>query len=579
MTEADKSSRRDGLAFLLVWLPYAALVRRFWFVADDAYISFRYSRNWGQGLGLRYNLGDHTPAEGYSNFLMVVDGAILEWLGLDMQFWLPLLCAVCGSILLWLVFSALRSRMDVGLPAAVCATAMLAWSAPFAVWSSTGLETMPYALLFFATFDFLVLRRGTPDGVTAGFLALCLALTRVEGIGWAAIVFPALCVLSRRLAKEAFGRELVRYYAVLLVGYAIYFFWRWNHFELPWPTTVYAKVGFTLERALRGVDYVTLQVMTTLCFLAYLPALSSAFKANRRALGIPIAMLPFGIAFYTVLVGGDWMTFARFLLPALPFIALGFGWFLQDATERWSLPVGAAIGAVFILLGILPGFDVHLFSHEARAKFHFRRNTPDYRSEYAQWEFMRWNGIRWSAKGRAIAAMDDSKPSIVMGAIGAATYVSDCFCLDRHGFVTPEVALRHGDSDAELRSPGHDKVVEEGWFLENGYDPDYLRAKLEDATTRDELLKRLRSSANRLKRSGNDDRYVPDFYRLGLEEAPKPAPSWHLLVWRRIEAGTSSEQAWRDFDTSVERFKKSGAVKKLDVEPPGDRVPGLPDWF
>ncbi len=582
MTDAKPSSRQDRLAFLFLWLPYAALVRHFWFVADDAYISFRYSRNWGSGLGLRYNLGDHTPAEGYSNFLMVAAGAVLEKLGLDMQFWLPMLCALAGSLLLWLVFRVLRIRLELSLPSAFLATAMLAWSAPFTIWSSTGLETMPYALFFFATCERLFLRRGAAAGITAGLLALALALTRVEGIGWAILIFPALTILSRKLAGEAAGRALLRYYAVLLIGYCVYYLWRWNLFELAWPTTVYAKVGFTIERALRGVDYLLVQVMTTLCFLAYVPALFATLKSERRSLGLPIAALPFGILIYIVLVGGDWMTFARFLLPAMPFIALGFGWFLEDAARKWNAIASALVGATFVTLGILPGFDVHLVPEATRAQFHYRLNTPDYRSEHAQWEFMRWNGIRWTAKGRALAALDTfdgARPTIVMGAIGAASYVSDCFCLDRHGFVTPEVALSHADPDTELRSPGHDKVVKEGWFVEEGYDPDYLRAKIEDALTRDELLQRLRSSANRLRKAGHDDRYVVDFHQLGLQKGAKGEPTWYLLLWRKIEPGVSQKEAWRRYDAKVERFQASGEVHRLDVEPPIDRVPGLPDWF
>ena len=38
-------------------------------LADDAFISFRYSRNWANGEGLVYNAGERV--EGYTNFLWV----------------------------------------------------------------------------------------------------------------------------------------------------------------------------------------------------------------------------------------------------------------------------------------------------------------------------------------------------------------------------------------------------------------------------------------------------------------------------------------------------------------------------
>jgi hypothetical protein len=81
--------RLDWVLFVAIWIPYALLVRRFWFLADDAYISFRYARNWSNGDGLRFNLGEQAPVEGYSNFLLVAVSALLQRLHLDPEFWVP----------------------------------------------------------------------------------------------------------------------------------------------------------------------------------------------------------------------------------------------------------------------------------------------------------------------------------------------------------------------------------------------------------------------------------------------------------------------------------------------------------
>src|SRR5437868_7084707 len=69
------AQRRSGLAgrtakqfivasTILAGLCIAYLCR---FVQDDAYISFRYAKNFAEGHGLVFNIGGHT--EGYSNFL------------------------------------------------------------------------------------------------------------------------------------------------------------------------------------------------------------------------------------------------------------------------------------------------------------------------------------------------------------------------------------------------------------------------------------------------------------------------------------------------------------------------------
>ena len=98
---------------LLFGVPFILLARRFWFVCDDAFITLRYGRNWALGHGLRYNLGDHSPVEGYSTFLWVVLCALLESLGLDPAVWAPTVSLVCGLVLLWLIYRVLWQVFDV----------------------------------------------------------------------------------------------------------------------------------------------------------------------------------------------------------------------------------------------------------------------------------------------------------------------------------------------------------------------------------------------------------------------------------------------------------------------------------
>ncbi|NOT29205.1 MAG: hypothetical protein HOP15_02020, partial [Planctomycetes bacterium] len=355
--EAPRLTARDRLAFLFVWLPYLALVRRSWFLPDDAFISFRYARNWAAGQGLCFNPGDAAPVEGYSNFLFVAMGAVLERLGLEQVFWLPLLCACAGSLLLWLVYRCARVELGLGRRPAWLATALLGWSAPFAVWSTSGLETMPYALFFFATVERLCLRRGGAATWSAVGLGLLLALTRVEGIAWALLVFPLLFVLARRADGESVRRPLARYGVVLVLGYGLYFAWRWSTFGQLFPATVHAKVGFSLERLARGGDYVMTQVLSSPWLLALVPGAFVALRRERRGLGVTLVLLPLGLAAYAALVGGDWMSFGRFLVPALPFVALLAAWLLAGVERRFGAPAAGAAGTLLVALAVLPGFD------------------------------------------------------------------------------------------------------------------------------------------------------------------------------------------------------------------------------
>ncbi len=84
--------------FAAVWVPYALLVHRFWFVTDDAFISFRYARNLVLGHGLRFNPGEHLPVEGYSNFLWVLICAVFEFFRMDVALWPPLVSAASARL-------------------------------------------------------------------------------------------------------------------------------------------------------------------------------------------------------------------------------------------------------------------------------------------------------------------------------------------------------------------------------------------------------------------------------------------------------------------------------------------------
>ena len=116
-------------------------VHSYAFVTDDAYISFRYARNWAEGRGVVFNPGD-APVEGYTNFLWVA------WLALWMRLGLaPEPVAMASSVLatfaLWGGVAWFGRRI---LPAPqrrwfVVAPLLLALNRSFCVWASGGLET------------------------------------------------------------------------------------------------------------------------------------------------------------------------------------------------------------------------------------------------------------------------------------------------------------------------------------------------------------------------------------------------------------------------------------------------------
>jgi arabinofuranosyltransferase len=167
---------------------FTFLAHRFWFVCDDAYITFRYAQNWSLGYGLRYNLGDHLPVEGYSNFLWVALCTLLEYLGASPVLWAPFISYGCGLVLLWLVYFTLLRRFEISRPVAFLSVLTLACLPPFAVWATGGLETMPFALAMFVAFDRMILSPDRGKRVSGGLSGLAMALLRIEGIAWALLI-------------------------------------------------------------------------------------------------------------------------------------------------------------------------------------------------------------------------------------------------------------------------------------------------------------------------------------------------------------------------------------------------------
>lgn len=194
------------VAGVLSYAPWIALLGVLsylsWFITDDAFIAFRYVRNFVEGHGLVFNPGERV--EGYSSFLWVLElAAIWKIFGLppeDVAQWLSVgYTAGVIALLLWWVRrdATLRNR---GL-AGWMALGLICGSATFAVWTSGGgLETRQFTFFVMAAIVALTVHNGSRWGLLAASAGLAGAsLTRPEGILIAACCFGWFCV-SRMLA-------------------------------------------------------------------------------------------------------------------------------------------------------------------------------------------------------------------------------------------------------------------------------------------------------------------------------------------------------------------------------------------
>jgi hypothetical protein len=534
----------EWLALAVVWSAHAGLAWRFWFVTDDAYISFRYARNLARGHGLRFNLGPEAPVEGYSNFLWTLYCAGIEALGGNPELWAPLASFLCGAVLLALVLRVLRERFELALPVAFLTTLGLALFPPFAVWATGGLETMPFALLLFVSFERLVLRRAGVAPVAAAVAGVGLALLRFEGLAWA-VLFGALAAVARRCSSQAWLKPIATYFAILLPLYGAYYAWRFAYYGLPLPNTAYAKLGFGAAALEQGFGYLAVYILTFLTPLAVLCAVPAAWSARWRVPGSMTAAAALGTLAYPVLVGGDFMAMGRFFVQGLAFQALTCGLLLQRLWQAGGVvrAASAAAAAALAALGLLPAWNVHLVPASVRAPFHFRHNRNEPLSEYEQWRYM--CGTTRHGKAKGLALKEHAKPgdSAVAVAIGSFGYFSELYLHDRVGLVSHEVAVRD-DPDARKRSPGHTKGVHSSFFLERR--PTYMRVQLLQASAQVLSTARAwRKTSRRLL----EDRYVADFRGI---PGDAPQPPQVLLVLRELEGSSDPEHAWEQLFARIE---------------------------
>jgi len=466
------------VATVVALASWAALAWRFNFVCDDAFISFRYARHLAEGLGLGYNPGLEPPVEGYTNFLWVLWCAVFEALGVDVTVGARLSSVACGAAtLLWVVRAAERSLGLAG-PFAALPALLLAALPPFAVWSTSGLDTLPFTLALFATWERLLGDPARPHPFHAAAAGVLAALLRADGA-----VFVGL-ILGLALLRAAAGRQrpLARgaLVAGVLVGAAVaaHLAFRLAYYGDLLPNTAHAKVSFSPFALAQGRNYVVAMALSFPA-LGLVPLAAIAWMAVRRSAAPPapeLTALVLGIAAYVAVVaGGDFMPMARLLVPALPFVAVlalvplrGIG-----AAPRGRRAAWLAWPALLAAISLPPAFGAHVVPDALRYRFRFR--APIAMSELAFWKVERDRTRDFARVGRELARFTRPGETYVGEPIGAIGYYSRLGIYDRYGLVTREVALREVP-DAELRQPyrppGHHKKVPREFFLPKR--PDYL---------------------------------------------------------------------------------------------------------
>jgi hypothetical protein len=383
------------------------------FTVDDALIPLRYAHHLAEGIGYRFNA--HGPA---------TDGVTpLPWAFIlaplaTGDLGLALLKAKLLGVIAWtLAGAALGHRLSKGpsrhVYGRILSLSVVALAFPIGAWAASGMETG--LALALATLSVVSMNRP----MRAALLAGLTAVFRPELVVWGLIIACGAAVAHRRNP-----RSLISAAALAIAPFAACALVRLAVFGRPAPLALMAKPS-DLSHGLVYAGAATVVVLTPLL------ALPSRALLRTSPVAKTIALAFFAHVAVVALVGGDWMPYARLLVPVAPSLALVFAE-VSALAPRTSPARGVACLTFGILIAIRAA-PAGRHVHEDRKDL-IRLARPELRD------------------AKVIAALD-------VGWVGAAT---DAEIVDLAGLTDPSIAALPG---------GHtSKAVDTAMLLDRNVD-------------------------------------------------------------------------------------------------------------
>ncbi len=323
----DPSARTATLGLGLVMAACVAHASTYPFLVDDAYIYFRYAKNWVDGLGPVFNVGE--AVEGYTGFAWLAWLRVAMGMGLRPETAAFALGWTCSVLTLVTIYRAWRRWFpDRPVAHALIAPALLAVNRTFVAWSSGGLETALFTFLVTIGWARRLEERHEPTWIPwSGLLFAAATLTRLEGAMFFAMTLAAEAALTLRERRTGHPRPVrpLRFaigLALFAVPVAAHLLWRHHVYGAWLPNTFYAKVpGWRFEI---GLPYLATFLIEHAAFFVA-PIVLAGFVRPGDACRRANVAFAWGVVaaymLYIAAVGGDHFEY-RLLHPILPILAL-----------------------------------------------------------------------------------------------------------------------------------------------------------------------------------------------------------------------------------------------------------------
>jgi tetratricopeptide (TPR) repeat protein len=435
------SSYIYGVLLILAVIFYF-YTQEFSFIQDDSFITYRYVKNFTEGIGLVFNAGE--KVEGYTCFSWIILLSIVKVAGFNF---------ISASQTLGIIFSILSiyftykicfellneiKNQTVRMVISLTPSVLIISNGAFAYWAVSGMETGLFAFLVtLGIYLYLIEFKPTNKKFEYSSIVFLLAsLTRPEGN----LIF-ALTILHRLIynylnsknsssKKKLIDRRTLIWLGIYFIPALLYMAWRLWYYGSFFPNTFYAKTGSSVEYLKAGVDYVVDFSKTYGLYgiLILLTLLNLREKAKFPEY-FYLLIVFFIYSFYIIYIGGDVLRPNRFFVPVMPvFYILVTGGIIQLTTIIFKNSKESTITGIALVTCIIIAYVSYKIPHESIKRYSELENGLV--------EKMKLSGLWLKDKQHSAG----KQLTVAASTIGAVSYYSETILIDMLGLTDKEIA-------------------------------------------------------------------------------------------------------------------------------------------
>ncbi len=415
------------------------------FVQDDAFISFRYAKNFVKGWGLVFNKGERV--EGYTNFLWTLIISIPIRLGIAPVLFSYILGILLFALSLYFTFR-ISNFIFKSKTLSLLTVFLLGTNYTFSCYATGGMETQLQTVFVLISF-FLIIKfsENKVFGSTKLFLLSIVSalsiLTRPDSVLFVVIIFAAFYFFHKEKTlpfSKRLKNNLIFIIPFLLI-IAIYLIWKLDYYGNILPNTYYVKAAGETS-IIHGLIYIG-RFITSYWLFPFLIILLFYFDDLYKNSNYIIQLLFITVIIwmlYIIKIGGGFMEF-RFFVPVLPFLLIIVIWIVEKLFHTEKLKF------VFILI-IFAGSFFHMLTFHYVSGIESITNLKSHLDDPGQ----NWIGV--GKKLNQLFANEDVK--IAVTAAGAVPYYSGLPTLDMYGLNDPKISR---EQNIISNRPGHQKLA------------------------------------------------------------------------------------------------------------------------